>query len=126
MLHFDPHEHEHLDRSGLRSRVLERLSPPVDHLLIFSRRHLQQVLAEFVTHYNRVRPHRGQELRTPEPRSTLSRTKSLLLSEGEDLRICRPLHPHIAKVDGVVTCLAQGLGERGSEVRIDEEPHANP
>ena len=30
----------------------------LDHLLIFSRRHLEAVLAEYVRHYNRTRPHR--------------------------------------------------------------------
>jgi transposase InsO family protein len=40
----------------------------LDHLLILSRRHLDAVLAEFVEHYNRVRPHRALGLDTPEPR----------------------------------------------------------
>src|SRR5215831_7816866 len=31
----------------------------LDHLLIFGRRHLEQVLTEFVSHYNQVRPHQG-------------------------------------------------------------------
>jgi putative transposase len=38
----------------------------VDHLLILSRRHLDRVLAEYVGHYNRARPHRGLDLATPE------------------------------------------------------------
>ena len=41
----------------------------LDHLLILSRRHLDAVLAEFVEHYNRARPHRALGLDTPEPRS---------------------------------------------------------
>jgi putative transposase len=40
----------------------------LDHLLIFSRRHLDRVLAEYVEHYNRARPHRGIDLATPEVR----------------------------------------------------------
>lgn len=40
----------------------------LDHLLILSRRHLDAVLAEFVEHYNRARPHRALGLDTPEPR----------------------------------------------------------
>jgi putative transposase len=40
----------------------------LDWLLIVNRRHLQRVLAEFVDHYNRHRPHRALELAPPEPR----------------------------------------------------------
>ena len=39
----------------------------LDWLLILGRRHLEQVLREYVNHYNRERPHRALELRTPEP-----------------------------------------------------------
>lgn len=40
----------------------------LDHLLILSRRHLDAVLAEFVEHYNRARPHRALGLDAPERR----------------------------------------------------------
>jgi hypothetical protein len=40
----------------------------LDWLLIANRRHLQQVLAEFVGHYNGHRPHRALGLAPPEPR----------------------------------------------------------
>ena len=40
----------------------------LDHLLVVSRRHLDQVLAEFVRHYNDARPHRGLQLAQPIPR----------------------------------------------------------
>ena len=36
-----------------------------DRLLIFGRRHLEQVLAEYVTHYNEHRPHQSLEQRAP-------------------------------------------------------------
>ena len=39
----------------------------LDHLLIFSRRQLEAVLAEYVRHYNVARPHRGLQLGTPKP-----------------------------------------------------------
>jgi putative transposase len=39
----------------------------LDWLLILGRRHLEQVLREYVNHYNRERPHRALELRVPEP-----------------------------------------------------------
>ena len=38
-----------------------------DWILILGRRHLEAILAEFVDHYNDHRPHRGLELRTPNP-----------------------------------------------------------
>jgi transposase InsO family protein len=39
----------------------------LDHLLVVSRRHLQSVLAEYVRHYSRARPHRGLRLAQPIP-----------------------------------------------------------
>jgi putative transposase len=41
----------------------------LDWLLIVDRKPLEWVLAEWVEHYNRARPHRGLELRTPIARS---------------------------------------------------------
>ncbi len=37
----------------------------LDHLLVVSRRHLDQVLAEYVRHYNEARRHRGLQLSQP-------------------------------------------------------------
>ena len=37
----------------------------LDRLLIFNLRHLEQVLAEFVDHYNHARPHQGIDQRRP-------------------------------------------------------------
>ena len=39
----------------------------LDHLLIFSARHLEAVIKEFLVHYNQARPHQGLEQRCPEP-----------------------------------------------------------
>ncbi len=41
----------------------------LDWLLIMNRRHLERVLRVYVEHYNRQRPHRGLDLRAPEPQS---------------------------------------------------------
>jgi transposase InsO family protein len=43
----------------------------LDHLLVFSRRHLETVLAEYIEHYNEERPHRGLDLTPPKPTTTL-------------------------------------------------------
>ncbi|MDQ2735073.1 MAG: integrase core domain-containing protein [Pseudomonadota bacterium] len=51
----------------------------LDHLLVYSRRHLESVLAEYVNHYNQGRPHRGRQLSTPSPRHED-------LATGEDRR----------------------------------------
>ena len=40
----------------------------LDHLLVFSRRHLESILGEYIEHYNRARPHRGLHLEQPVPR----------------------------------------------------------
>ncbi len=39
----------------------------LNHLLIFGRRHLEQVITEFGDHYNRARPHQGIDQRLPWP-----------------------------------------------------------
>lgn len=39
----------------------------LDHLLVLSRRHLEAILAEYVDHYNRARPHRSLQLTPPRP-----------------------------------------------------------
>jgi len=40
----------------------------LDWILVLGRRHLERVLRTYADHYNRARPHRGLELKTPEPR----------------------------------------------------------
>jgi transposase InsO family protein len=37
----------------------------LDHLLVYSRAHLESVLGEYVRHYNQARPHRGRQLAAP-------------------------------------------------------------
>ena len=39
----------------------------LDWMLIWNRRHLEQVLTQYVAHYNTARPHRGIDLEIPEP-----------------------------------------------------------
>ena len=39
----------------------------LDHLLIFSARHLEAVIKEFLGHYHQARPHQGIQQRCPEP-----------------------------------------------------------
>jgi len=40
----------------------------LDWMLMLGRRHLEHVLRVYADHYNEARPHRGLDLRTPEPR----------------------------------------------------------
>ena len=37
----------------------------LDHLLVYSRAHLESVLGEYIRHYNQARPHRGRQLAAP-------------------------------------------------------------
>jgi hypothetical protein len=39
----------------------------LDWMLVLGRGHLERVLRTYAAHYNRARPHRGLELKTPEP-----------------------------------------------------------
>ena len=47
----------------------------LDHLLVLSRRHLETILAQYLKHYNKARPHRSLRLLPPDPRSTTGGTK---------------------------------------------------
>ena len=40
----------------------------LDSMLVLGRPHLEWVLWPYAAHYNQARPHRGLELKTPEPR----------------------------------------------------------
>jgi hypothetical protein len=39
----------------------------LDRSLVFSQRHLEKILREFLRHYNTERPHQGLSFETPEP-----------------------------------------------------------
>jgi putative transposase len=41
-------------------------------MLIFGERHLRLVLAEYEAHYNKHRPHRSRQLRSPRPERPVS------------------------------------------------------
>ena len=47
--------------------VLTARTEVTDRMLIFGKRHLRLVLAEYAAHYNGRRPHRSRELRPPLP-----------------------------------------------------------
>jgi transposase InsO family protein len=47
--------------------VLTARTEVTDRVLIFGRRHLRSVLAEYEAHYNGRRPHRSRQLRPPRP-----------------------------------------------------------
>ncbi|MEU6265454.1 integrase core domain-containing protein [Saccharopolyspora shandongensis] len=47
--------------------VLTARTELTDRMLIFGERHQRTVLAHYVRHYNGRRPHRGQQLRPPQP-----------------------------------------------------------
>ena len=46
----------------------------LDHLLVLSRPHLERILAEYVEHYNRGRPHRSLDLTPPRRTAQAART----------------------------------------------------
>jgi putative transposase len=52
--------------------VLTLRTEVTDRMLIFGERHLRSVLARYVVHYNRNRPHRSLELRPPRPDALVS------------------------------------------------------
>jgi len=53
--------------------VLTARSECLDWVLIRNERHAERVLREFVTYYNRERPHRGTDLEPPAPNLVLPR-----------------------------------------------------
>jgi putative transposase len=50
----------------------------LDWTLVFGRHHLERVLVEFVTHYNKARPHRGIDLDAPIPLESVSDTSAVV------------------------------------------------
>jgi len=56
----------------------------LDHLLIFSARHLEAVIKEFLVHYHHARPHKSLEQLCPAP---IMPAPNLVPAEG---RICPP------------------------------------
>jgi hypothetical protein len=55
----------------------------LDHILVLGERHLERLLREYVTHYNRERPHRGLCLETPKPKPDTN------CGDGRVLRVAR-------------------------------------
>ena len=49
--------------------VLTVRTEVTDQMLIFGKRHLRSVLAQYSAHYNRQRPHRALQLRPPRPQA---------------------------------------------------------
>ena len=52
-------------RELVRRRWTYRREPRIQRVLIWNRRHLERLLATYVDHYNRARPHRGLGLEVP-------------------------------------------------------------
>jgi putative transposase len=57
-----PRAHAYAERFVLTART-----EVTDRMLIFGERQLRLVMAEYARHYNRRRPHRSRELRSPRP-----------------------------------------------------------
>ncbi len=52
--------------NAIGERIVRTIrSECLDHIIVINERHLQAVLAEFADYYNRNRPHRSLELRSP-------------------------------------------------------------
>ncbi len=51
----------------------------LDHLLVFSRRHLEAVVSEYLRHYNQARPHRSLALDQPIPRLATTTTNGTIV-----------------------------------------------
>jgi hypothetical protein len=50
----------------------------LDHLLIFSARHLEAVIKEFLAHYHQARPHQGISSRPPSHPSSVARSSATI------------------------------------------------
>jgi hypothetical protein len=67
----------------------------LDHMLILGRGQLERVLREYVTHYNRQRPHRGIDLGVPVPDSGMTSIPPSLNVDRRDVRggLIHEYHP---------------------------------
>ena len=66
----------------------------LDHLLIVSHRQLDRVLAAYVDHYNRARPHRGLRLEFPSPPSPLPRWAASSATTSSAASFTSTAEPH--------------------------------
>ena len=57
----------------------------LDHLIIFSDRHLRRVLREYVEHYNGLRPHRTLGLDSPDGREPRPRPSESAYVRGREV-----------------------------------------
>jgi hypothetical protein len=95
----------------------------LDHVLVCSERHLLRVLREYISHYNKERPHRGLSLETPEPKPDLT------VAAGEVLRVARlgglinEYHRIAARIGINVPLTVLGLSD---EVRLDSRGERLP
>ena len=52
--------------NAIGKRIVRTIrSECLDHIMVINKRHLQAVLAKFADYYNRDRPHRSLQLRSP-------------------------------------------------------------
>ena len=58
----------------------------LDRLLILNRQHLEGAVATFVHHYNTHRPHRGLDLRAPQPARSVASSLAASIDEGVQRR----------------------------------------
>lgn len=65
--------------------VLTARSECLDWILIRGRRHLERVLRDYVQHYLRAPPHRGLDLKTPEPRGDPPECRGAVRLERRDI-----------------------------------------
>ena len=103
----------------------------LDHLLIHGERHLRTVLAEFESHYNHHRPHRGRSLHPPvhDPSEAIDMTARInrrtavsgLINEsgqaGDEVNVVGPGPAHDWKGEG-------GGAVHAVVGAIHDEPHA--
>ncbi len=58
----------------------------LDWMLVLARHQLERVLRAYADHFNHARPHRGLDLKTPEPRPDRSDSSAGRLREGSKAR----------------------------------------
>jgi hypothetical protein len=88
-------------RSPMANAFSERFVKTVrheclDHILVLGECHLERTLREYVSHYDKERPHRGLSLETPEPQLASSR------AGGEVV--------HVNRLGGLIHDREQDLG----------------
>jgi len=94
----------------IRNLLLTARTEVTDRMLIFGERHLRTILAEYETHYNGRRPHRGRQLQPPRPNyPAADGTLAEFLQANVDWHVAVAVAGHNELLTGFMLALSRSI-----------------